>query len=160
MKKGLIIIRNVIIGIIMVAYFAFIVAISTLLLNRNEYGVTQFGDTALILVNKKISNKDYPENTLVLVQKKKMDNIVVGDEVFIYQTNKKDNSVDIVISDVESVVLDVASPYVTLANNGSAWGDEFVAGVAVKTYEDLGGFLTFIQSKWVFFVLLIVPCYI
>jgi hypothetical protein len=74
MKKGLIIIRNVIIGIIMVAYFAFIVAISTLLLNRNDYGVTQFGDTALILVDNKIKNENYPEGALVLVQKKKLNN--------------------------------------------------------------------------------------
>ena len=159
MKKGLIIIRNVIIGIIMVAYFAFIVAISTLLLNRNDYGVTQFGDTALVLVDNKISNKDYPEGTLALVETRKLEDLVVGDEVFIYQTNKKDNSVEIVISEVESVHLDVDSPYITITNNGTAWGEEFVAGVATKTYADLGGFLKFIQSKWVFFILLIIPCF-
>ena len=58
MKKGLIIIRNVIVGIVMVAYFAFIVAISTLLLNRNDYGVTQFGESVMILVDKEITNND------------------------------------------------------------------------------------------------------
>ena len=159
MKKILKVIRNILIGIIMVVYFAFIVAISTLLLNKNDYGVTQFGEKSLILVDDKISNKDYPEGTLVILETRKIEDLKAGDEVFIYQPDNKDKSVDIIISDIESVHLDVDSPYVKLTNDGTAWGEDFIAGTKVEIYPDLGAFLIFIESKWVFFILLIMPCF-
>ena len=159
MKKILKVIRNILIGIIMVVYFAFIVAISTLLLNKNDYGVTQFGEKSLILVDDKISNKDYPEGTLVILETRKIEDLKAGEEVFIYQPDNKDKSVDIIISDIESVHLDVDSPYVKLANDGTAWGEDFIAGTKVEVYPDLGSFLIFIESKWVFFILLIMPCF-
>ena len=159
MKKAFKLIRNIVLGVIMFVYFIFIIFVSTLLLNKNDYGVTQFGDKALILVDGKTSNSDYKEGSLVVVQETFMKDLKVGDEVFIYRLDEKKKTVDIVISDVAEIHLDVSSPYITLANDGTAWGQDFIAGVAHKTYEDLGGFLNFMQSKWVFFALLIVPCF-
>ena len=159
MKNILKVIRNVILGVVMVTYFSFIVAISTLLLNKNEYGVTQFDDNVIILVDEKISNENYSDGTLVVLETKELKDLKVGDEIFIYQPNKKDKSVEIIISEIESIHLEVDSPYVTITNNGTAWGEDFVAGVQVKTVDKLGGFLNFIESKWVFFILLIIPCF-
>ena len=159
MKNILKVIRNVLLGVVMVTYFSFIVAISTLLLNKNEYGVTQFDDNVLILVDEKISNENYSDGTLVVLETKELKDLKVGDEIFIYQPNKKDKSVEIIISEIESIHLEVDSPYVTITNNGTAWGEDFVAGVQVKTVNKLGGFLNFIESKWVFFILLIIPCF-
>ena len=114
MKNILKIVRNIILGVIMVVYFSFIVVISTLLLNKNEYGVTQFDEKAMILVDEKISNDNYPDGSLVVVEARELKDLKVGEEVFIYQPNKKDNSVEIIISEVESVHLDVDSPYITM----------------------------------------------
>ena len=159
MKKFLKTIRNIIIGIILTVYLLFIIIISTLLLNRNNYGMTQFEDKALILVDKQVSNDKYKKGTLVIVQEKDITKLNVGDEIFVYQTNKKDRSVKVVIAKIGKINLEATSPYVVLANDGTAWGEEFIAGTAYQVYENLGTLLLFIESKWVFFCLLIVPCF-
>jgi hypothetical protein len=38
-------------------------------------------------------------------------------------------------------------------------GEDFIAGTKVEVHADLGAFLIFIESKWVFFILLIMPCF-
>lgn len=159
MKKFFIIIRNIFIGMFLVIYFSFIILISTLLLNRNDYGVTEFGDKALILVDEDISNENYKEGTLVIIERKELTELEKGQEVFVYQPDKKDKSVNIVIANIAEIFPEDDSPYITLANNGSAWGEEYVGGTTVSTFDKLGGFLRFIESKWVFFILLIIPCF-
>lgn len=159
MKKFFIIVRNIFIGIFLVIYFSFIILISTLLLNRNDYGVTEFGDKALILVDEDISNENYKEGTLVIIERKELTELEKGQEVFVYQPDKKDKSVNIVIANIAEIFPEDDSPYITLANNGSAWGEEYVGGTAYSTFEKLGGFLKFIESKWIFFILLIIPCF-
>lgn len=159
MKKILIAIRNLIIGLILFAYLSFIIVISTLLLNRNEYGMTQFGDKALILVDKQVSNKKYKKGSLAIVQERDIKDLNPGDEIFVYQTNKKTKTVKVVIAEIGKINLEATSPYVVLENDGTAWGEEFIAGTIYKTYENLGSILLFIESKWVFFCLLIVPCF-
>lgn len=159
MKKVLITIRNIFLGVILIIYLSFIIIISTLLLNRNNYGVTQFGDKVLILVDEKIANDKYQDGNLVVLQTREISGLNIGEEVFIYQTNKKDKSVKIVVSEVGKINVDTTSPYIILKNEGTAWGEEFIAGTTYKTYESLGFLLSFVESKWVFFSLLIVPCF-
>lgn len=159
MKKILKTIRNIIIGIILFVYLLFIILISTLLLNRNDYGMTQFGDKTLILVDKQVSNKKYKKGSLAIVQERDIKTLNVGDEIFVYQTNKKTKTVKVVIADIGKINLEATSPYVVLENDGTAWGEEFIAGTIYKVYENIGSLLLFIESKWVFFCLLIVPCF-
>lgn len=159
MKKILKSIKNIIVGLFLFIYLAFIILISTLLLNRNDYGITQFGDKALILVDEFMSNEKYPKGSLVIVQEQKLSNLKYGDEIFVYKTNKKDRSVQVIVANVGKINLDATSPYVVLENDGTAWGEEFVAGTAYEVYADIGMFLSFIESKWIFFCLLIVPCF-
>lgn len=159
MKKILIAIRNIIIGLILFVYLSFIILVSTLLLNRNEYGMTQFGDKALILVDKQVSNKKYKKGSLAIVQERDIKELNPGDEIFVYQTNKKTKTIKVVIAEIGRINLEATSPYVVLENDGTAWGEEFIAGTIYKTFENLGTILLFIESKWVFFCLLIVPCF-
>ena len=159
MKKILIAIRNIIIGLILFVYLSFIILVSTLLLNRNEYGMTQFGDKALILVDKQVSNKKYKKGSLAIVQERDIKELNPGDEIFVYQTNKKTKTIKVVIAEIGKINLEATSPYVVLENDGTAWGEEFIAGTIYKTFENLGTILLFIESKWVFFCLLIVPCF-
>ena len=159
MKKFFIALRNIIIGIFLFTYLTFIILISTLLLNRNNYGMTQFGDKALILVDKQVSNEKYKKGSLVIVKQKKITELNIGDEIFVYKTNKKDKTISVVISNIGKINLEATSPYVVLANDGTAWGEEFVAGTAYAVYENIGTLLLFIESKWIFFTLLIVPCF-
>lgn len=159
MKKILKVIRNFILGTLLFVYLSFIIIISTLLLNRNDYGMTQFKDKALILITNEVSNDKYKEGSLVIVKEEDINNIKVDDEVFIYKTDKKTKTVKVVISKVGKINLEATSPYVVLANDGTAWGEDFIAGKAYAVYDNLGTLLSFIESKWIFFSLLIVPCF-
>ena len=159
MKKVFIVIRNIILGIILFVYLGFIIIISTLLLNRNEYGISQFGDKALILITEPVSNPKYEKGNLVIVEETKISKLNIGDEVFIYKTDKKTKTVKVIVAKVGKINTEATSPYIVLANDGTAWGEDFIAGKAINTYKTIGGILSFIESKWIFFCLLIVPCF-
>ena len=159
MKKMFKIVRNIVLGIILFVYLSFIVLVSTLLLNRNDYGVTQFGDKVLISIDETVSTEKYSVGSLIIAQNKKIKELKVGDEIFIYKTNKRENTVQIIISEIGKISTEDKNEYVVLKNDGTSWGEDFIAGVEFKSYEKIGSFMSFIESKWVFFCLLIVPCF-
>lgn len=160
-KKILKIIRNIITGIILVCYFGLIIFISALLLNRNEYGMTQFKENTWILVNEKFSNNSYPKGSLVIVESKEIAQLQPGEEVFVYKTNEQEKTVEVTVAKIETVnpQTEDNSAYITLENNGGSWGEDYIAGVSKKVYPNLGGILSFLESKWMFFIFLIVPCF-
>lgn len=159
MKSFFKLVKSIIIGVFLTIYFTFVILISTLLLNKNEYGVTQFNDKAMILVDEEIANENYKKGSLVIVEEKQLTELNIGDEIFVYQTNKTDKTIKIVVAHVDKINMENNSPYVVLANDKTAWGEEFIAGTTFSVYPDIGGFLSFIESKWIFFSLLIVPCF-
>ena len=67
--KALKMIKSVFLGILLFVYFVFVIAMTVLLLNFNDYGVTEFGDTSLIIINDEISNDNYEKGDLVVVKK-------------------------------------------------------------------------------------------
>ena len=71
--KAIKLIKNIITGIILICYFSVIIFVSALLLNRNDYGMTQFKDDTWILVDGEISNSNYPKGSLVIVENKKIE---------------------------------------------------------------------------------------
>ncbi|MBR2138347.1 MAG: hypothetical protein IJ966_03500 [Bacilli bacterium] len=159
MKKTLKTIKNIFVGIFLVAYFTVIILVSSLLLSRNDYGVTQFGDKVFIKITKEIANDKYKEGSLVILEAKEIKYLEIGEEVFIYSPNDKEKSVEIIISDISEINLEDKSPYVTLENTGTSWGEDYIAGTPFSSYNGLGKILNFLETKWVFFVLLIVPCF-
>lgn len=160
-KKVLKIIKNIIVGIILVCYFGIIIFISALLLNRNDYGMTQFKNNTWILVNEKFSNDNYPKGSLVIVESKDISQLQPGEEVFVYKTNEQEKTVEVTVSKIATVnpQTEDNSAYITLENNGGSWGEDYIAGVSKKIYPNLGGILSFLESKWMFFIFLIVPCF-
>ena len=159
MKKTFKIIRNIIVGIFLFIYLSIIILVSTLLLNRNEYGVTQFGDKVLIIIDEEVSTDKYKNGSLVIVENKKIKDLNVNDEIFIYKTNKREQTLQIIISKIGKINDEKNNSYVVLKNDGTSWGEDFIAGTAITEYEEIGKILSFIESKWIFFCLLIVPCF-
>ena len=82
MKKTLKTIKNIFVGIFLVAYFTVIILVSSLLLSRNDYGVTQFGDKVFIKITKEIANDKYKEGSLVILEAKEIKYLEIGEEVF------------------------------------------------------------------------------
>ena len=157
MGKVLRIVRNIIFGVILVLYLSVIICASTLVLKRNDFGYTQFGNKSLLDI--KENTDKYLKGQLVVVERKSIDNLKVGDEVFIYQTNQTEKTVKIVSSTIKEVFTEENNPYVTINLDNSAWGQDYIAGQKVKVYDSIGGVLSFVESKWIFFVIFIVPCF-
>lgn len=154
--KTLKMIKNILMGILGTAFYAFALIMTILLLNFNNYGVTEFGDKSLIILKQEVSNKNYKKGDLVIVQKARYDMINVGDEIFTYSVNSKG------VATVEIGI--VGEKYdkekAISFENGASFSEDFIIGKATKTYNDYGTVLSVIESKWGFLFIVLVPGFI
>ena len=154
--KVLGIIKSVILGILMFIYFSFVIAMTVLLLNYNDFGVTEFGNRSIILINDEISNDSYKKGDLVIVKKEKIDKMEVGEELFTYRTDSEGNvSIDLgrignIYPEEDAIAFE----------NGSNYSMEFIAGSPEKVYEKIGLYLGIIESKWGFLFIVLVPSFL
>ena len=156
MKKVLETIKKILIGIIGTAYFIFALIMTILLLNFNDYGVTQFGNKSLVIINDEIASENYKKGDLVIVEGKKVDKIEVGEEIFTYRIDSKGiPSIQVgIVGDI--YVEDEAIAF----ENGETYSMEFVAGIGTESYEHLGTALSIIESQWGFLFIVLVPCFL
>ena len=154
--KVLKIIKNVIMGILLVIYFSFVVVMTVLLLNFNKYGVTEFGNNSLIIINDEISNDDYKKGELVIVKKDKLEKMEPGKDVFAYKV-EADGSVNIDLGKIGNIYPEEDA--ISL-ENGSTYSMEFVAGTPIEKHEKIGTFLSIVESKWGFLFIVLVPSFL
>lgn len=156
MKKVLETIKKILIGIIGTAYFIFALIMTILLLNFNDYGVTQFGNKSLVIINDEIASENYEKGDLVIVEGKKVDKIELGEEIFTYRIDSKGiPSIQVgIVGDI--YVEDDAIAF----ENGETYSMEFVAGIGTESYEHLGTALSIIESQWGFLFIVLVPCFL
>ena len=154
--KVLKMIKNVIVGILMVVYFVFVIAMTVLLLNFNDYGVTEFGDTSLIMINDAISNENYKKGDLVIVKKQKLEEMEVGKELFAYKVDSK-GSVSIDLGKIGNIYPEENA---ISFENGANYSMDFIAGVPETKYEKIGTYLSIVESKWGFLFIVLVPSFL
>mgnify|MGYP003318345249 FL=1 len=65
MKKVVEVIKSLISFVLFVVYFVFALTMTVLLLNFNDYGVSQFDNKSFILINESISNELYKKGDLL-----------------------------------------------------------------------------------------------
>jgi hypothetical protein len=156
MKKIIGIIKSVIAWTLGIAFFSFAIAMAMLLLNYNDYGVTQMGNTSLILINGEISSEKYKKGDLVLVEATKLDKINTGDEIFVYQVDK-DGVVTIDLGTIDKVhTIEKAITF----KNGDTYAAKFLIGKPDKVYNKVGTYLSIIESKWGFLFIILVPSFL
>ena len=156
MKKVLETIKKILIGIVGTAYFLFALAMTILLLNYNDYGVTQFANKSLIIMTDNVASEKYKKGDLVIVESKKVDQIKTGQEVFTYRIDSKGIPMIQIGKVGEVYVEDNAIAF----ENGETYSMEFVAGIGTKSYEGLGTALSIIESQWGFLFIVLVPCFL
>jgi hypothetical protein len=149
-------IKKFFLGVLTFAFFVYAIAMTFLLLNFNDYGVTEVGDTSVIIIKDKIANDNYKKGDIVLVENKQMKSIEVGDELFAYRIDSK-GAANIEIGTVGQVHLD--SEAVTF-ENGDSYSYEFLIGEGTKTIGSFGTFLSLVESKWGFLFTVLVPSFI
>ncbi len=151
--KVLKMIKRIIIGVVLVVFFAFTITMTVLLLNYNKFGVTQFNDTSLLLIRNGFSSETYQKGSLVVVESKPVKNYNVGEEAFVYHLDGK-GGVDIQLGVIGQIhEEDNAITF----SNGETYSDEFIIGTGEKIYPNLGTYLGVIESKWGFLFIILVP---
>lgn len=146
-------IKKIFIGFLGIVFFAFALFMTILLLYRNDYGVTQFDDKSLIIINDEISSETYKKGDLVIVDEKKLEEVKKGDEIFAYSVDSN-NKAHVNLGIVGEIYKEeLAISY----ENGSTYSMEYVIGGAEKAYNGLGTFLSIVQSQWGFLFLVLVP---
>jgi len=154
--KVLKVIKNIIIGILFIAFFSFAIAMTVLMLNVNSMGLTQFGDRTLVYIRGSVASENYNSGDLVIVEKPPFRDLEIGDEVFTYRITRGVPSVEVgIVGDVHPE--DTAISF----ENGATFGyAEFVIGRAADTYPNIGGYLAVIQSQWGFLFIVLVPAFL
>lgn len=154
--KVLKIIKSIIMGVLLFVYFSFVIVMTVLLLNFNDYGVTEFGSTSLIIINDEISNENYKKGDLVVTEKKKINKLTVGEEIFTYKVDSKGN-VSIDLGKIGNLYPEEEA---LSFENGSTYSMEFVAGSPKEVHEKIGTYLSVIESKWGFLFIVLVPSFL
>ena len=151
--KVLKVIKRIIISIVLIAFFAFTVTMTILLLNYNKFGVTQFDDTSLLIIKKGFSSETYQKNSLVIVESKEVKDYQLGEEVFVYHLDGH-GGVNIELGVVGQVF---EEDNAITFSNGNTYSSEFIIGSGEKIYPNIGKYLAVIESKWGFLFIILVP---
>lgn len=149
-------IKNIFLGFLVVVFSVFALIMTILLLNFNKYGITEFGSKSLIMIQEEITSNNYKKGDLVIVEKARYELINVGDEIFAYSVNSQGHAnveVGIVGNKYDK---EKAISY----ENGASFSEDYIIGKAAKTYNNLGTYLSIIESKWGFLFMVLVPGFI
>ena len=153
--KILKVIKKIIVGNFRIAFLTFAGVMTFLVLNYNQYNLTQFEDTTLVLVNDKISSDSYDKGDLVLAKKPKINEIEKGMELFTYKIVDK-TSIAVSFGKVGEIFKEDD----TIAlENGEIYQMDFVIGAATNKYAKIGGYLAFIQTKLGFLFIVVTPLF-
>ena len=147
-------IKSFIIGVLGCIFFVFAIAITVLVLNYNKYGLTQFGNTTFVNVLDEIASDTVKKGDLVLVKSRKLDTLEIGSEIFVYRVVNS-NKVIVEVGKIGEVYLEEDA---IAFENGDIFSREFIIGTSDKIYNNVGTFLSIVESKWGFLFLVLVPC--
>lgn len=156
--KVLKIVKKVLLGIVCAVFLVFATALSLLLLNRNDYGVTKLGDKSLIFIDDKISSDKYKKGDLVIVKEESVDTVEIGKEIFVYKLDDQGN-VDVVIGTISRIHTEVADGGAVTLTNGGDYGAKFIAGTATEVHPKIGSYLGILLSQWGFFFIILIPIF-
>lgn len=151
--KALKVIKRVLVSIVLIAFFAFTVTMTILLLNYNKFGITQFDDTSLLIIKKGFTSETYQKNSLVIVESKEIKDYQIGEEVFVYHLDGH-GGVNIELGVVGQVFEE--DDAITFSN-GNTYSSEFIIGSGEKIYPNIGKYLSIVESKWGFLFIILVP---
>lgn len=154
MKKVFEVIKKIVIGVLVSVFFAFAIVMAVLLINYNDYGVSVFGNTSLIII-KDDTSADYKKGDLVLVESKRIDKYNIGDELFIYKVS--DQTVELEIGKLNKIYENEKE---LGFENGSVYDIKFIAGTPTKVYSGIGNFLSVVESKMGFLFIILVPSFL
>lgn len=151
MKK----VAKIVLSVFLVLYGITAIFLTACLLNYNDYKVTEFGKTSLIIVDND-SLKQFKKGSLLIV-KKEEDKIKVGEDIIFYNTYN--NQVSLAVGELldKTKVNETENTY-TLNGNYDISSQYIVGSVSsTKVLPFLGTLLGIFESRIGFLLLIIFP---
>lgn len=146
---------KIILWILLLIYVLIVLSLCIFILNQNSYGITEFNNKSFVIVNEKNKYGNYKDGDLVVVRRKDFNSLEIDDEIFIYKSDEK-NYIYVHIDKIKNI--NKVNKDVTLFSDEQDYNDEFILGVSENKIEHLGGIIEFLEGKWAFFTLIILPC--
>lgn len=139
-----------------VAYAIIAMFLTVCLLKYNDYKVSVFGDTSLIIVGDDTLNENYKKGSLLIVEKDQK-SIKKGDSILFYNTHS--NQVNIAVSKVFKMekITDTETTYTVSGNLDIS--SEYLIGSTknVKIIPVLGTIIGVLESRIGFLIFIIFP---
>ena len=151
--KAFKIIKRVVIGILLALFLGFTITLTIMILNHNQYGLTQFDDMTMLVIKKNFASDKYKRGSLVFVENKKITDYKIGEDIFTYHLDGQ-GGVNVQYGIVGQIhPEDKAITF----ENGETYSEEFIMGTGSKKYDKIGTYYSLITSKWGFLFLILVP---
>ena len=136
-------ILKIITSVILIIYFIFVLLLSIFILMENEYGISGTKNKSFIIINEINKNNNYNSGDLVIVKNKTFDEVVVGEEVFIYKSDSK-NIIYVEPSIITSKNED--NKYITIENDNGVWDEKLIIGTKKNVISKLGKIISFLKK--------------
>lgn len=136
----------------------YVVIISTVLLCRNKYGYTQFGDKTIVTMGQKDTKylEEFDKKDLIVLKSVEFDETKVGEEVYYYAIeNEKYVIKKGKISDKSGEASDAI--YTIEQSETKEISNDKVLGKLDKVYSNLGQILFFLSSRIGFLIFVLLP---
>lgn len=147
--------KRTIVNIIFIIYAIIAVFVTICLLSFNEYKVSEFGNTSLVIVDNEELEPTYNKGDLVIVDKSKR--IREGDTIFFY--NSSADAVEVTLANVQRIEKVNDFEYTYTIDGDRSISSEYVLGNAedVTKISTIGTVLGVLESKWGFLILIVFP---
>ena len=149
--------KKIIIHVLFAIYVVIAVFVTVCLLSYNEFKITEFGDSSLIIIDSNEVEPDFQKGDLVIANKN--DKINVGDNVFFYNTYQKE--VEVAIGKVTNLekITSSETTYTISGEEEIVLSSEYIIGTAEDATKipNVGTILGILESKWGFLFLIVFP---
>jgi len=147
--------KKIIGNVLVIIYVIIAVFVTICLLSYNQYKITEFGNSSLIIIEDNNLEPNFNNGDLVIVNQK--DKIKVGEEAFFYNTYSKEMEVTLGKIIKEEKVSETEKTY-TLEGDLPI-SSQYVIGPAstASKIPVVGMILGILESKWGFLFIIVFP---
>lgn len=144
---------KILLMVFIVLYFLMEIFVTVCLLNFNDYRVTVFGKNSLLLLDEDVT-ETYTKGDLVVVTKDDGSDVIEGDGIFFYNPGENYTVNYAIVTGIEEH--NNKTYTFKIGNSVNVYNDYYI-GKDTKVYNNVGGVLRFLESKWGFLLLIVLP---
>ena len=148
---------KVLLYILGIVYAVIAIFLTACLLKYNDYKITEFGDTSLIILNNNELSPNFEKGSLLIVNKDNADKIEQGDSILFYNTYGNQVTLSLGQVLVKEKINEKETTY-TVTGDVNISSQYLIGSVNdTKVYKGLGTILAILESRVGFLIVIIFP---